>query len=154
MPNPTTQAFVLGVVSGMRAALSPALVSHKLSRQRPTDLGRLNFMRSPKAAAALKVAATGELVGDKLPMTPARIEPGPLAGRAVSGALCGVALSRSSHQSALSGALIGALGAVAGAYTFYYLRRELTHEHGLPDVWVALTEDALALGAGLGALAD
>lgn len=150
MPNPTTQAFVLGVVSGMRAALGPALVSHKLSRRGSPDLGRLNFMRSPKAAAALKAAAAGELVGDKLPATPARIEPGPLTGRAMSGALCGAALNRSSHQSVLSGAVVGALGAVAGAYAFYHLRRELTHKHGVPDVWVALAEDALALGAGVG----
>lgn len=152
MPNLTTQAFVLGVVSGMRAALGPALVSHKLSRQRQLELGRLNFMRSPKAAAVLKVAAAGELVGDKLPTTPDRIEPGPLAGRAVSGALCGAALSRSARQRALSGALVGALGAVAGACAFYYLRRELTREQGVPDVWVALAEDALALRAGVGVL--
>ena len=152
MPNPTTQAFVLGGVSGMRAALGPALVSHALSQQRPSDLGRLNFMRSPKATAVLKVAAAGELVGDKLPMTPARTEPGPLAGRAMSGALCGAALNRSARQSTLLGAVVGALGAVAGAYAFYYLRRELTHKQGLPDVWVALAEDALALRAGVGVL--
>jgi uncharacterized membrane protein len=154
MPNPTTQAFILGVVSGMRAALGPALVSHKLSQRGSPDLGYLNFMRSPTTAIVLKVAAAGELVGDKLPMTPDRIEPGPLAGRAMSGALCGAALggavlNRSSRQCALSGALVGALGAVAGAYAFYYLRRELTHKQGLPDVWVALAEDAVALGAGL-----
>lgn len=85
MPH-SAQAFVLGVVSGMRAALGPALVSHHLSRNRSNDLGRLNFMCSPTTAALLKVAAAGELVGDKLPMTPARLEPGPLVGRALSGA--------------------------------------------------------------------
>lgn len=154
MPNPTTQAFILGVVSGMRAALGPALVSHKLSRRGSPDLGRLNFMRSPTTATVLKVAAAGELVGDKLPMTPARIEPGPLAGRVMSGALCGAALNRSSRESALSGAVAGALGAVAGAYAFYHLRRELTYKHGLPDVRVALAEDALAFGAGVAVLAD
>ncbi len=150
MPDPLTQAFVLGVVSGMRAALGPALVSHKLSRRGSPDLGRLNFVCLPTTAAVLKVAAAGELVGDKLPTTPNRIQLGPLSGRAMSGALCGAALGRSSRQSAFSGALVGAVAAVTGAYAFYYLRRELTHKHGLPDVWVALTEDALALGVGLG----
>lgn len=154
MLNPTTQAFVLGVVSGMRAALGPALVSHKLSGQRRPDLGRLNFMRSPTTATVLKVAAAGELVGDKLPTTPARTEPGPLSGRALSGALCGAALGRSARRNTAAGAVVGALGAVVGTYTFYHLRRELTRERGLPDLWVALAEDALALGAGSAVLAD
>ncbi len=161
MPHPTTQAFVLGVVSGMRAALGPALVSHRLSGSGSADLGRLNFMRSPTAAAILKVAAAGELVGDKLPMTPARVEPGPLLGRALSGALCGAvlgrsapdnsAIRRSARRKGATGAVIGALGAVVGAYAFYALRRELT-QGGLPDVAVALAEDALAVTGGLAGL--
>lgn len=151
MPNPTTQAFVLGVVSGMRAALGPALVSHKLSEQRQPDLGRLNFMRSSTTATVLKVAAAGELVGDKLPTTPARIQPGPLSGRVLSGALCSAALGRSARQGAVTGAVVGALGAVAGAYVFYGLRRALT-QRGLPGVVVAVAEDALAVTGGLAVL--
>lgn len=153
MSNPTTQAFVLGVVSGMRAALGPALVSYKLSQHQQPDLGRLNFMRSPTTATVLKVAAVGELVGDKLPTTPARIQPGPLSGRVASGALCGAALGRLGRQGAVTGALVGALGAVAGAYAFYGLRRALT-QRGLPDGVVAIAEDALALTGGLAVLGD
>lgn len=152
MPNPITQAFALGVVSGMRAALGPALVSHALSQRPPPDLGRLNFMRSPTTAVVLKVAAAGELVGDKLPLTPDRIQPGPLTGRALSGALCGAVLGRSARQGAVTGALVGALGAVAGAHAFYSLRRTLVHDHGLPDLAVALVEDALALASGTAVL--
>jgi uncharacterized membrane protein len=154
MPNLTTQTFVLGVVSGMRAALGPALVSHQLSRRPHPELGRLNFMRSPTTAAVLKVAAAGELVGDKLPATPDRIEPGPLSGRALSGALCGAALGRAARREVATGALVGALGAVAGAYAFYNLRRVLTHDQGLPDLAVALAEDALALAAGVAVLEE
>jgi uncharacterized membrane protein len=153
MPNSTTQAFVLGVVSGMRAALGPTLVSHKLSRRPQPDLGRLNFMRSSTTAVVLKVAAAGELVGDKLPATPDRTEPGPLTGRVLSGALCGAVLGRSARQGAVTGALVGALGAVAGAYAFYGLRRALTRQ-GLPDLAVALGEDALALAGGVAALGE
>ena len=159
MPNPTTQAFALGVVSGMRAALGPALVSHKLSGHQQLDLGRLNFMRSPTTATVLKVAAAGELVGDKLPRAPARIQPGPLSGRVLSGALCGAvlggaALGRWARQGAVTGAVVGALGAVAGAYACYGLRRALTHEQGLPDLAVALAEDALALAGGVAVLRE
>ena len=155
--NTSTQTFVIGVVCGMRSTFGPALVSHKLSRQRSaghseTRLGSLNFMASPKTANFLKVAAAGELIADKLPQTPARTQAGGLGGRTLSGALCGAALSRSAGQGARTGAIVGALGAVVGSYGFYYLRRYLTHTQGLPDLPVALTEDALAAVGGAAVL--
>ncbi len=153
MPDIPTQAFILGVVSGMRSTFGLALVSHRLSRHRNPELGRLNFMRSPKTATFFKVAAAGELVGDKLPNTPDRTQPGAVAGRMVSGALCGAALARSAHRRGRSGAVAGALGAVVGSYAFYYLRRELT-ARGLPDLPVALAEDALALFGGAAVLSE
>ncbi len=151
--NTAIQTFVIGVVCGMRSTFGPALVAHKLSGQgvtgrRETALGALNFMASPRTANFLKVAAAGELIADKLPQTPARTEPGALTGRALSGALCGAALGRSAGQSVRTGAIVGALGAVAGSYAFYYLRRYLTHAQNLPDLPVALTEDALAAVGG------
>ncbi len=136
----------------MRASFGLALVSHRLSQHANPKLGRLNFMRSPKTATFFKIAAAGEFIGDKLPQTPARTQPGALVGRALSGALCGAALGRSAGRGARSGAAVGALGAVVGGYAFYYLRRYLTHEQGLPDLPVALAEDALALGGGVAVL--
>ena len=44
-----------------------------------------------------------------------------------------------------AGALIGAVAAVAGAFTGYYLRRLVT-ESGTPDLPAALCEDAIAVG--------
>lgn len=146
------KTFALGVVCGMRAALGPALVARQLSRRKRLKLGQLEFMRSGTTANTFAVAAVGELVGDKLPMTPARVSPAALSGRIVSGALCGAALSRSAREDSATGAVAGAVGAVVGAYAFYELRRALTERGGLPDVAVALAEDALALGIGLAAL--
>lgn len=137
----------------MRSTFGLALVSHHLSRQRKPALGRLDFMRSPKTANLLKIAAAGEVIGDKLPNTPARTQPGAVVGRMASGALCGAALGRSAGRGARSGAVVGALGAVVGSYAFYYLRRELT-QRGLPDLPVALAEDALALGGGAAVLRE
>ena len=147
MSNVITQAFAMGVVSGMRSMTGPALVTHYLSRDRRPRLGRLNFMRSKLTATAFKVAAAGELIGDKLPNTPARTQAGPLVGRALSGALCGAALARGGRESAVTGAVFGAVGGVVGTYAFYALRHTLT-EAGLPDLVVALGEDALAVGGG------
>ena len=147
MPNVITQAFAIGVVAGMRSMTAPALVTHYLSGGRRPRLGRLNFMRSKAAATAFKVAAAGELVGDKLPNTPARTQAGPLVGRALSGVLCGAALARGGRESAVAGAVFGAVGGIVGTYAFHALRRTLT-EAGLPDLVVALGEDALAVGGG------
>ena len=150
--NPFAQAFILGVVCGMRSTFGPALVARKLSGSVPRlFLGRLEFMRSAKTANFLSVAAVGELIGDKLPQTPARTKPGPVVGRTLSGALCGAALGRSAGRGTRSRAVVGALGAVVGSYAFYYLRRTLTRR-GLPDLPVALAEDALAFGGGVAVL--
>ena len=155
--NTATQTFVIGVVCGMRSTFGPALVSHKLSGQgvtgrRETGLSVFSFMASPKTANFLKIAAAGELIADKLPQTPARTQPGPLVGRALSGALCGAALGRAAgsltSRGARTGAVVGALGAVTGSYAFYYLRHYLTDAQNLPDLPVALTEDALAAVGG------
>lgn len=161
MPTPLVQAAVLGVASGMRAAVAPALVAHHLSRtgngrtdpDADLDLGRLSFMRSRRTAAAFKLAAAGELVGDKLPATPDRTDAGPLFGRALSGALCGAALYGAAGERKALGALVGAASAVVGAYAFYHLRRSLGEE-GVPDLAAAVAEDALVLAGGAQALGN
>ncbi len=109
-------------------------------------------MRSDNVATLLPLAAAGELVGDKLPSAPARVAPLGLSGRIASGALCGAALSRSAREDTFTGAAFGALGAVVGAYVFYEVRRVLTQEEGMPDLPVALAEDALAFGLGTAVL--
>ncbi len=152
MPQPYLKAVCLGVVAGMRAAVAPAIVSRHLAQRPAAELGRLNFLASPTTAALLEVAAAGELMGDKLPTAPNRIEPGSLLGRAASGALCGAALSASEGERPEVGAVTGGLAAVVGAFAFYHLRRTLTHGYGAPDLPVALLEDALAIGGGLSAL--
>lgn len=69
------------------------------------------------------------------------------------GAALNATPNRSARRDTVAGAVLGALGAVVGAYTFYHLRRELTWQ-GLPDMVVAVAEDALALAGGLRVLGD
>ena len=147
---PYLNAFQIGFVAGMRSLTAPAVVSHKLSNTHPNPLpnSKLHFMTSSKTATTLKALAGAELIGDKVPNVPDRIEAQPLTMRAASGALCGAALSEAEGKPAQIGAVFGGLGAVAGAYTFFYLRQWLTMERDLPDPAVALAEDALAIGAG------
>lgn len=144
-------AFQIGIIAGMRAMTAPAVVSHKLSTT-PTEFNAdspLHFMTSPRTATVFKVLAGGELIGDKVPGSPNRTSPPQLAGRIVSGAVSGAALSEAKGLSATWGTVLGGLGALAGTFAFFHLRHFLTHDKGLPDPVVALAEDALTIALGL-----
>jgi uncharacterized membrane protein len=109
----------------------------------------LALIGSPWVAYLFSLLALGELVGDKLPFTPSRLSAGPLGGRLVLGALSGSVIFAASHQSLVSGALLGGVGALLGSYLGYSLRRALVTRSGLPDIVVALTEDVIAIGGAL-----
>ena len=150
MPNTYLQAACLGIIAGMRSMGAPALVSDHLARTKSPDLEQspLRWLGTPKTATITKFLAAGEIVGDKLPMTPSRLAPGALFGRMVSGGLCGAALCLHDGKRGDMGAVIGVAAAVAGAFGFYHLRRTLGQKTAIPDpVWGA-AEDVLAFGGG------
>ncbi|WP_018622116.1 DUF4126 family protein [Spirosoma luteum] len=149
------KAFQIGVIAGIRTMTAPALVSYKLAHTKlnrsagPTlQDSKLHFLTSKTTTNVLAVMAVGELIADKLPGAPDRTGQPQVWGRIGSGALSASALTGADGNSAPIGAVVGALGAVAGSVAFYQLRRWLTHEKDLPDLWVALAEDALTIGAG------
>jgi uncharacterized membrane protein len=109
----------------------------------------LAFLGSAPAAYLLGALMLAELAADKLPFTPSRTRPGPFAGRLLTGALAGAALAAGSGHWLLLGALLGALGAAAGTLGGYKARTGLVAALKVPDYIVALTEDAVAIGAGL-----
>jgi uncharacterized membrane protein len=143
-------AFLIGCVCGLRSMTGPAVVCWGAHfGWLPLDGSKLGFLHNNISLAVFTLLATGELVADKLPVIPSRVEPGPLVVRFLFGALCGVALCLASGAAWLPGALLGGLGGVAGAYAGYHLRRWLTVGRGLPDIAIALIEDAVAIGGGL-----
>ena len=150
MPNTYLQAACLGVIAGMRSMGAPALVSDRLARtpSGAPEGSPLRWLGTAKTAQVFKILAAGEIVGDKLPRTPARTAPGPLSARLLSGALSGAALCAAGGKPPSAGAAVGALGALAGTFAFYHLRRRLGQATGLPDPIVAVAEDALAYGGG------
>jgi len=156
--SPLVQAACLGAVAGMRSMGAPALVATHLTRAghlQPAAFTQsaLKWLGTPRAALIFQCLGAGEIVGDKLPKTPSRVNPGPLFGRALFGGLCGAALCLDADESPALGAALGAVSAVASAFAFYHLRHSLTYDIGLPDLPVALAEDALAYGGGWKALA-
>lgn len=143
-------AFGIGVVAGLRSITAPAVVSCAARlgwlHLEQTPLAFLGYTATPYIASVL---ALGELVADKLPKMPSRKQPAPFIARIVMGALSGAALTAGAGQSALTGAVVGALGGVAGTLGGYEVRTGLVRALKVPDFVVALLEDAVAVGGGL-----
>jgi uncharacterized membrane protein len=114
-------AFGFGLVAGLRSMIAPTALAVA--------------QRSPLAAALFGLAAIGELVVDKLPRTPSRLKPAPLAVRCLVGASCGYIL-----VGGILGGMLGLAGALAGSYGGAALRT------ARPSIVFAFVEDAAAVG--------
>lgn len=142
-----TCAAAIGAVSGLRSLSGPAILAEAANRNL-VKLGNtpLAWLGTGSAARTSAILAVGELIADKLPFIPSRTKAGPLAVRAISGAMCGYAVcgkgqSKTAHWMS---ALVGASAALAAAWAGNAYRR---HVH-LPPILAALAEDAVAVGSG------
>jgi uncharacterized membrane protein len=141
--------FVIGMLSGLRA-LSPIAVLCWLAMLHRLPLtGWVSFVGSKVAVGLFSLGAVGELISDKLPKTPSRLKQPGFSIRIVTGALCGLILATAAPFSLIGGALLGAIGAVAGSYLGYFVRSRTTAKFGLPDLPVALVEDVICIGGSL-----
>jgi uncharacterized membrane protein len=143
-------AFLLGCVCGLRSMTAPAVVAWG------AHLGWLHlegswlgFLANKVSLVVFTLLAASELIADKLPFIPPRTQIGPLATRIVFAAICGASLCLSAGASLLLGAILGAIGAVAGAFAGYRYRRLLSRGSGFPGLLIALLEDVVAVGGGL-----
>ncbi|HTK41315.1 MAG TPA: DUF4126 family protein [Gemmatimonadales bacterium] len=143
-------AFGIGVVCGLRSMTAPAVVSWA-ARLGWLDVSHtwLAFLGYAWTPYILSVLAVGELVADKLPMTPSRKAPGPFGTRIVLGALSGAALTAGHGQSWALGAMAGAVGGIIGTVGGYAARTGLVRALKVPDFVIALLEDVVAVGGGL-----
>jgi uncharacterized membrane protein len=135
----------------MRSQLPGAVLAWRRSRgQLPHDVvGPGGVLRRRTTVPLTLVAAAGEMVGDKLPTTPSRLEEGPFLGRITLGAAAGSGVSAAFGGSRITGALLGAAGAAAGSIAGYRLRVAAVRRTNVPDTAWGLVEDALAVGLGL-----
>jgi len=138
-------AVGIGVVAGLRPMTALAAVAWAVKWGR-IRIGPSPFGRIISASVSKRIAefALAELIADKLPFTPSRLKATPLISRIVSGAICGATLHDTTKRPLAEGAVLGALGALAGAITGYHVRQKLNRD--MPDLAVALLEDALAVG--------
>ena len=143
-------AFLIGVITGLRSMTGPAAVSWA------AHLGWIDLSSTPLAFLGysatpyiLSLFALGELIVDKLPKTPSRKAPPGFIARVVLGTFSGCALLMGIGQPAIVGAVLGCAGAIAGTLGGYEARTRLVRALNLPDIVIALLEDAIAIVVGL-----
>ena len=143
-------AFLIGVIAGLRSLTAPAAVSWAAHRSWINLHNTpLSFMGMTAAVVVFSLGALAEIIADKLPSTPSRLKPPGLIGRIVFGGLSGACLSLAGSQSIAIGAVLGAVGGVAGAFAGYEVRTRLVKALKVPDLVIALLEDAVAIAGGL-----
>jgi uncharacterized membrane protein len=142
-------SFLLGSVDGLRSLTAPAVVCWAAHLGWLHFAGtKLAFVDRPVTLIVFTLLAIVELVLDKLPSTPARTAPVGLIARIALGGACGFAVATSTGMSTLLAAAVASIGAVVGAFTGYRIRHALVSQVRLPDLAVALAEDAIAIAGG------
>ncbi len=141
---------VLGGMTGLRTMTPMAVLCWFAYRGNLSLDGTwAQWAAKPVTLIVFMVLAVGELIGDKLPQTPARTTPFALVARVCFGALVGALAATGLAKSALEGAILAAASALAAAFLGYHWRRDLVREQGYPDFGIALVEDVLAIGLSI-----
>lgn len=120
------ETLALATATGMRSMAGPAA----LAIRQGGLIGR-----------AVPLMAAGEMIADKTPFVGDRIDPLPLAGRAVLGAIVGVVVARRHGQAAAPAALLGAAVAIGAAYLAHAARTRVPGSAMLSGA----AEDAIVL---------
>ena len=152
--NIYVRAVTLGFAAGLRSMTPLAWLSRTSNLDpEPTNAAE-EMLDSPTARIVTSVLASGELIGDKLPIIPSRLKPGPLTGRLLIGGLAGMRICRRYHQSLVVGAILGAASAGAGSFAGNYARTKLSESIKIPSFVLGLAEDGLAVGLAWLAVQD
>ncbi|WP_165235164.1 hypothetical protein [Aquisphaera insulae] len=131
--TPFERAMALAALSGFRVALGPAFLAAK--------------RRSPHTGH-WAVAALGEMFLDKIGILPPRYRPGLMIPHAISGAWVA---QQSMKEEGIHDPSVPVLGAVVAAGVSCVAplaRMALNRGLGVPDVFLGLGEDYLALNLG------
>jgi len=149
-PLPLEEAalpFALGMANGQRTMTPPAIVSLAAATGAlKLEGSKLAFMGHALTAALFTVGAATEYYVDVQPATPDRTDAMALGGRMAGAALSAAAIARPEGRQ--KAALIGAAGAVAGAFIGYRVRAFASRALGR-DLPVGVAEDVLCLAGAV-----
>jgi len=148
--HPFWQVLGIGALAGMRSSAAPVIASQILSHHQNKRLGKspLKFMQSGRVSKTLRAMAISEVIIDKLPSTPNRINVTGLIGRGLSGALAGASIYKAIGGNTAMGAALGGAAAIASSFGSFYLRRDAVKKTRIFDPIIGAIEDALVIGAG------
>ncbi len=151
--NTLLRTATLGYAVGIRSMTPLAVISWGAGSGEISLKGtRFQFMADPKVTIGLAVAAAGEMVADKLPITPPRTQPFPLAFRVINGALAGAIVCEAEDEPLAIGALVGAAAAAAGSFGGYGLRMLL--ERAMPSSIAGIAGDIQAVSLSMAGVTD
>jgi uncharacterized membrane protein len=144
---------LLAAASGARSMAGIAAVARSKAASERGSAGGPRVVRKfdDLVANTTTVLAAFELMADKAPHIPDRIDPGPLLARVVAGAVVGASVARSAGVARREPAIGGALVAFVAAHVSYRLRRALARD--LPAFAAGLVEDAVVIGIAAAGLA-
>ena len=142
-------AFLIGLFAGLRSLTPPAAVAWAVYLGWIRLTRPLSLIGSLPAVIILSLLAITEIILDKLPNTPNRTAPPGLIARIVTGGFTGACVSLGGGRSALVGAGLGVIGGIAGCFGGYHARAQLVKSLRLPDFYIALLEDLIAIGGSL-----
>ena len=142
-------ALALGLVTGMRSTLAPAMTSRALAARDDIDDADepARTLASHRAQQVLLPMAAAELLGDKMPFAPDRTIIPSMVFRALSGGVTAAALASMRREPMLLPALIGATAALVSSKIGLGLRKPYQPQP-LLNAALGLAEDGLALTIG------
>jgi uncharacterized membrane protein len=133
-----SSSVLVGLATGLRSQMGLAAVVLRMDKD-----GLPSWLRTSAAARSVMVAAGAELVADKLPQAPSRLQPAGLAGRLVLGGLAGGLLAHAEQGLVVPAAALGSAAALLAAKVGHDLRARAAQR--VPDPVVAVAEDGVAI---------
>jgi uncharacterized membrane protein len=133
-----SSSFLVGSATGLRSQMGLAAVVVRTNKA-----GLPSWLRSSAAARSVTVAAGAELVADKLPGTPSRLQPASLIGRLVLGGLAAGLLAHAEKGPIVPAAALGSAAALLAAKVGHDLRAQAART--VPDPVAAVAEDGVAI---------
>jgi uncharacterized membrane protein len=146
--QPYARAAMIGLVAGLRSMMPLALLAWEKGNQ-PGNTGPLSHLLDiPIVKVTSALASIGEVIADKTPLLPGRLNQGSFMARLVSGALAGMFITSQARRSPAMGAALGATGAALGSITGYSYRTILPATTHVSDFIWAVIEDITAFSLG------